>query len=963
MKEAVPLMAKAISDKSSSPTIVIERTGFTQDDFDVTFAVDDARRPFREVVSKWLSKKFPPTKHCFMQEMFAMFPFIQMLRSYQWKRDLITDVVAGMCCCVTLIPMSIAFTFLAAVPPVYGIYSAFFPILTYFFIGGSHHISVHTMALIALMVGAVVDREVIQFKLDSIDDNAMETMIKTNKTMLEALNQTNSLEVDAFSVDISASITLLAGLFQILMSLLRLGVLGTYMSVPYVSGFLLGACCHIILSQIPLVLGIHIRRVSGIGELLKKIFMIFANIGKANPATVINGICCIIFLVVIKEVINNKYSHKLKIPIPAEIIVVVICSTISYLGNFKGNFGMATVANVPLGLPAPRIPAMTNASNYLVDAVLVAIISYVISLSLAKSYARKYKYQVDPNHEMFAYGVSNAIGGIFSCFAGAAAPPICCVQETSRGKSQIVSFVSCVIVLIVCLFAGPLIEPLPNSSLGAIVIVALLPMFRRLTELKLLWYLNKWDVAVWMVTWCSVLFFDVIFGAGIGMAFNLIVLTLQHQMVRGQKLANAKGTEIYISRNRYKALIIPPRIVVYYFGSSLVFANADKFKDDLFKAIGREEESAIVNTQLIDEMCVREVDNDESDIRELQMTTEDGHQDKLIIPSSNNAKDSLNLNNGKEITMKSVTDVNLIKTANDKTQWNVKNGDKNHKTNENNGKQNDAMGNKQNETGLINGKANGNFSIDKTYDNGLMNDKPNVNGLVNDKPCVDGLMNDKQNGELRHSYTNTNGISISHDKQNGELTYSYATSNSEVKSDKYRKFSQTDDDINDFLTSEKKHFNEINPFNSENEISIKGGKFEINEKNVNVNLTPSDDSLSSTITDDHINVVNNNSTLDLKELDSPKLQSDLKIIDKQPHSLVVDCSAIGFMDIVGLNTISQISSILKGRNIRLVLAQCTHSLLQQLKAIEFSGIKFIIYPTVHDAIIVENFLFSNTQNE
>ena len=89
----------------------------------------------------------------------------------------------------------------------------------------------------------------------------------------------------------------------------------------------------------------------------------------------------------------------------------------------------------------------------------------------------------------------------------------------------------------------------PNSSLGAIVIVALLPMFRRLAELNLLGYLNKWDVAVWMVTWCSVLFFDVIFGAGIGMAFNLIVRTLQHQMAR---------KHIYISRNRYKALIIPP---------------------------------------------------------------------------------------------------------------------------------------------------------------------------------------------------------------------------------------------------------------------------------------------------------------------------------------------------------------------------------------------------------------------
>ena len=75
-------MAKTVPDKSSSPKIVTKRTGYTQDDFDVIFAVDDARRPFKEVVSKWLNKKFPPTKCCFKQEMFAMFPLIQMLRAY-----------------------------------------------------------------------------------------------------------------------------------------------------------------------------------------------------------------------------------------------------------------------------------------------------------------------------------------------------------------------------------------------------------------------------------------------------------------------------------------------------------------------------------------------------------------------------------------------------------------------------------------------------------------------------------------------------------------------------------------------------------------------------------------------------------------------------------------------------------------------------------------------------------------
>lgn len=141
--------------------IIIDRPAFTQSEFDATYSAVDSHVPAREAAARWFRKKCQrPTARCLGNQVLSFFPFIEMLRTYAWRVDFITDAVSGLCCGVTHVPMGIAFTFLAAVPPVYGIYSALFPVITYFFIGGSRHISIQTMALTALMVGAVVDREV-----------------------------------------------------------------------------------------------------------------------------------------------------------------------------------------------------------------------------------------------------------------------------------------------------------------------------------------------------------------------------------------------------------------------------------------------------------------------------------------------------------------------------------------------------------------------------------------------------------------------------------------------------------------------------------------------------------------------------------------------------------------------------------------------------------------------------------
>jgi MFS superfamily sulfate permease-like transporter len=470
-----------------------------------------------------------------------------------------------------------------------------------------------------------------------------------------------------------------------------------------------------------------------------------------------------------------------------------------------------------MGLPVPQIPAMTNASNYVFDAILIGVISYVISLSLAKSFARKYKYQIDPNREMLAYGISNSVGGIFSCFAGAAAPPICCVQETTRGKSQMVSLVSSAFVLLVCLAAGPLIEPLPSSSLGAIVIVALLPVFKRLAELKLLWHLNKWDVAVWMVTWFSVTFLDVITGAGLGMIFNLIVLTLQHQMLGGQKRANAKDTEIYVAGSSYKSVAVPEGIAIFYFSSNLVYVNADRFKNDLFKMIDREADVANIDVvQLIGAPCV------DLEYYESSLPPTDADVNHVNNAHSVEPIKSLQSESAGNEKIQNSGDLNVINYSNS------------------------------------NDKLQDQMNLKRVHFKNEINEKMNMssaNGVHNSIAHGNGIIRSSLNG--------------THTEDQKKIVMDYETDN-------------------------KMPTKKNDSFSSENSKFIR--------------------------------------------------------------SIIVDCSAISFLDIVGLNVLTLVNGLLVGQGRRMVLAQCTPGLLRQLTAAEISGVKVIVYPTVHDAVVMETSL-------
>jgi MFS superfamily sulfate permease-like transporter len=149
------------------------------------------------------------------------------------------------------------------------------------------------------------------------------------------------------------SVTFLLAIFQVAMGVFHLGIVSTFMSMSFISGFMTGAGFHILTSQMPFLFGIKINRISGIFKLPRIYIELFQNITQTNIATLICSVICLAVLIFFKEFINERFKSKLKVSIPAELIVVVVGIIVSHFGRLHEQFNVQVLQSIPTGLPPP----------------------------------------------------------------------------------------------------------------------------------------------------------------------------------------------------------------------------------------------------------------------------------------------------------------------------------------------------------------------------------------------------------------------------------------------------------------------------------------------------------------------------------------------------------------------------------------------------------------------------------
>ncbi|XP_072753756.1 prestin isoform X3 [Anoplolepis gracilipes] len=553
------------SSLTSEEELTVRRPVYQQDELNHLCKYVKPRR----ILSNEVSRRCKSIKPIMLLK--KSIPLIDWLSSYDWKNNILGDVVAGITVAVMHIPQGMAYAILGNVPPIIGIYMAFFPVLVYFFLGTSRHNSMGTFALVCMMTGKVVT-------------TYSSRTISVNSTSTENGTSISDISHQYSPVEVATAVTFTVAVIQLGMYVLRLGIISSLLADSLVSGFTTAAAMHVFTSQIRDLFGLSdLPRRRGAFKLILTYIDIFNNLNNINITAIILSGITILALIFNNEVLKPRVSKLCPFPIPIEMLAVVIGTVVSMQMNLADTYSVITVGDIPVGLPVPSIPPLSLIPNILVDSFVITMVAYTISMSMALIFAQKMGYEVDSNQELVAQGLGNLVGSFFSCMPITASLSRTLIQQTVGGHTQLASLISCAILVSVLLWIGPFFQPLPRCVLASIIVVALKGMLIKVTEFVRFCRLDKTDAGIWAVTFVVVILFDVEYGLLVGVLLCVVRLLIFALCPYTCKLALAPGTELYLDAGRYKGTVEIPGIKIFHYSGSLNFASRQYFREEVYK--------------------------------------------------------------------------------------------------------------------------------------------------------------------------------------------------------------------------------------------------------------------------------------------------------------------------------------------------------------------------------------------
>ncbi|XP_053145329.1 solute carrier family 26 member 10-like isoform X2 [Hemicordylus capensis] len=494
-------------------------------------------------------------------------PIASWLPRYQPKKWLLGDVVAGLTVGIVHIPQGMAFALLTSVAPVYGLYTSFFPALLYMLFGTGRHVSTGTFAVVSLMTGSVVEHLVPMPQQSNDTDPDKMALLEGQR------------------IGVAAAMAFLMGLLMIAMFTLHLGFLSTYLSEPVIKAFTSGAALHVVVSQLQSLLGLPLQRPDGCFAIFKTVASVVEALPLTNVAELLISGLCLAVLVPIKE-INNRFRSRMRVPIPGEIIMVLLATGICFASSLSTHYNVQIVGHLPAGFPQPQLPALHLLPQVLGDTVALTFVAYAISVSLAMIYAEKHHYVIDPNQELLAHGLSNLVSSLFTCFPNSATLATTNILESAGGHTQLSGLFTSAVVLIVLMWIGPLFYYLPKAVLACINVTSLRQMFLQFQDLPELWRISHIDFAVWVVTWLSVVVLSVDLGLAVGVVFSMVTVVCRTQRAECSVLGRAADTEIYKPVKSNSKCFEIPGVKILSYQAPIYYGNRSFFRDTLSQLVG-----------------------------------------------------------------------------------------------------------------------------------------------------------------------------------------------------------------------------------------------------------------------------------------------------------------------------------------------------------------------------------------
>ncbi len=460
---------------------------------------------------------------------FGLGPFANYQRD--WFRH---DLIAGISVAAVALPTAIAYAQLIGMEPVTGLYTAIPVLLVYALFGTSRHLIVNPDAATCAMIAAA---------LAPLASNDGEVLLS-----------------------LSVVLAIFAGLLCFIAGFLRLGFLADFLSRPILVGFLNGVAISIFLHQIGKVFGFPMESHGIIASSIEFV----RKIPETHWPTLAVGLLTIAVMLASKRLLPRWPG-----PLLAAVAAVAVVKALDLEAA-----GVAVVGDVPAGLPRLRWP--TCDPQFLQPlfggALGVALVSFCNAMVVARSFAAKHNYEVDPDRELFALGASQLAAGLCQGFAVSGADSRTAMNHTMGGKSQMAGLVAAAVMIVVLLFlTGPL-SYLPTAALGGVLIVAAIGLFD-VASLRRLWRVSRAEFSVAIVTMLGVIALDVLQGILLAVAVALLLLLKRSARPPDAVVGRVPGMKGFHDLAHHPDAVTTPGLLLYRFGAALVFFNATYFRN------------------------------------------------------------------------------------------------------------------------------------------------------------------------------------------------------------------------------------------------------------------------------------------------------------------------------------------------------------------------------------------------
>jgi high affinity sulfate transporter 1 len=472
-------------------------------------------------------------------------PFARWLPALQWlasynRTSIKFDVIAGLTSAAVVVPQAIAYGSIAGLPLEVGLYTALVPLLVYAVMGTSRPLSVTTTSTIAILTAHAVQ---------GVAPGGTEASL----------------------IAATAALACLVGGMLLVASLLRLGIVASFISEPVLIGFKAGIGLTIVVDQIPKLLGVHFAK----GSFFHNVVSILDHLPQASVLTMLVAVAMLALQLGLQRFLPR---------VPASLVTVATGITMSSLVGLS-RFGIELVGQVTPGLPSLALPEVSLFKHLWPAAMGIALISFVETIAAGQAFRGPEEARPEPNKELLAIGLTNLVGSLFRNLPSGGGTSQTAVNRRAGARSQIAGLVAAGVVVAVLCFLAPLVHLMPQATLAVIVVVPCVGMIK-IPEFRAIWQIRLMEFSWAVAALAGVVLLGTLRGILAAVVLSLLALTYHANRRPVFVLGRKPGTDVFRPRcKEHPEDESFPGLLIVKTEGIVHFANAQRIGDLIWPLI------------------------------------------------------------------------------------------------------------------------------------------------------------------------------------------------------------------------------------------------------------------------------------------------------------------------------------------------------------------------------------------